>query len=260
MIESAGYPKPWTLFWIASALAVGHLVAALALRWRHWRRGLPLVAATPAPRGRVVGIWVADAVAQRQLLRLSRPRWAAHQAIFSGFLGLALLSAVQVGLGVAQRLAPHAGPVVWLLREDGHIALKAWGNVSGLVLLAGLLLALARRAARRPAPGGESGESDTPLVLLLLWLTLSGFLLEGLRAAAEASPAATAALRPWLTALWTAHGLSGVALVAWLPHGRLLHAVLAPLVIALNARAEHARKDLSWPRTADVKASGSRRA
>ena len=100
------------------------------------------------------------------------------------------------------------------------------------------------------SPAAESRESDTPLLLFLLWLTLSGFLLEGLRVAASATPAAAAALIPWLTALWTIHGLSGVALVAWVPHSTLLHGLLAPLVIALNARAEHARKDLAWHGTA----------
>ena len=52
-------------------------------------------------------------------------------------------------------------------------------------------------------------------------------------------------LLPWLTALWTVHGLSGVALIVVLPHSSLMHAIIAPLVIALNARNEHARKDLS---------------
>jgi hypothetical protein len=98
-------------------------------------------------------------------------------------------------------------------------------------------------------------------VLFLLVLTLSGFLLEGLRhALAAASPQAGAALRPWLTALWTAHGLGGVALVAWLPRSTLLHALLAPLVIALNARSEHPRRDLYWPTTTRRGASGSPRA
>jgi nitrate reductase gamma subunit len=117
-----------------------------------------------------------------------------------------------------------------------------------MVLLAGLALALLRRLARRPEPGQEAKEADLPLVLALLALTLSGFLLEGLRhALAAADPARAAALRPWLTALWTVHGLGGAALIAWLPRSTLLHALLAPVVIALNARNEHPRRDLYWP-------------
>lgn len=259
MLDSDVYAKPWPLFWAASALATGYLLAALALRWRRCARGQRLGEAPRAPRGTVVAIWLGDVVAQRQILRFSRLRWAAHLAISCGFLALGLLSAVHVGLGALERLEVGSGVADWLLRGDGRFALKTWGNVSGLVLLAGLLLALGRRLAPRQGPAGESGGSDTPLVLLLLWLTLSGFLLEGARLCASAFPTAAGPLRPWLTALWTAHGLSGVALVAWLPRSTLLHAVLAPLVIALNARAEHARKDLYWPDTKDVKASGSRK-
>jgi nitrate reductase gamma subunit len=261
MPESVAYPKPWAGFWFAAALALAYVLAALALKWRAWARGAPLPpAARPAP-GRVAGIWLAEVLAQRQLLQLSRLRWAAHFAIVWGFLGLSLLSALHVALPALAALSLDGGLAAWLLRGEGRAAAKAWGNGWGLVLLAGLTLALARRLVRPRAPGGEAQEADLPLVLSLTTLTLSGFLLEGLRhALAAATPAEAAALRPWLTALWTAHGLGGVALVAWLPRGSLLHALLAPLVIALNARSEHPRRDLYWPRTAKRGATGSPRA
>jgi hypothetical protein len=258
MTDGGAYPKPWPLFWAASALATGYLVSALALGWRRFVRGLPLCPAPPAPRGRVLGIWLAEVLAQRQIRRLSRVRWAAHLGICCGFVALGLLSGVEVLLQGLDRVGPGAGAAAWLLRGEGNLALKAWGNAAGLLLLVGLALALWRRLVQGPGAAAESAESDAPLVLFLLWLTLSGFLLEGLRRAAGASPAAAAQLRPWLTALWTVHGLSGVALVAWLPHSRLLHAALAPLVVALNARAEHERKDLTWP-LPRLKAPGSPR-
>ena len=257
MSESVVYPKPWLLFWASGALALGYLVAVLALRWRLWARGMSLPAPPPHPRGKVARIWFFEVFAQPQLLRLSRLRWAAHIGIFWGFLALVLLSTLHVGLQLLEYLALDAGAAAWLLRGEGRVALKAWGNLFGLVLLAGLLLGLLRRVVPRAAPADESRESDAPLLLFLLYLTLSGFLLEALRIAADADPAAATALRPWLTALWTIHGLSGVALVAWVPHGKLMHSVLAPLVIALNARNEHARKDLAWQATTKPAAPGS---
>jgi nitrate reductase gamma subunit len=253
MLEGGAYPKPWPLFWAASALATGYLFVALAVRWRGWARGLPLGAAAPAPRGRILGIWVAEALGQRQILRISRVRWLAHLAISCGFCALGLLSIFHVLLQTLD--ASGSGLAAWLLRGGGRLALKGWGNAAGLALLAGLLLALARRLARPPVGAADADERDSPLVLSLLCLTMTGFLLEGLRLAAGASAAAAQQLRPWLTALWTVHGLGGVALVAWLPNSRLLHAALAPLVVALNARAEHGRKDLSWPPPPKLKAS-----
>jgi nitrate reductase gamma subunit len=255
MIESIDYPKPWLLFWPAGALALTALAVGLAQRWRGWSRGLAVPSPARARRGRVAGLWVVEVFGQRQLRRLSPLRWAAHGGIFWGFLSLVLLSTFHVGLSLFSFLGSDGA--AWFLRGAGRALLKGWGDTFGLVLLAGLLLALARRAARRPA-AADSPESDLPLLLFLLGMTLSGFLLEWLRSGASGVPAA--ALRPWLTALWTVHGLAGVALVAWVPRGRLLHGLLAPLVIALNARAEHARKDLSWPSPTRHAAPGSPKA
>jgi len=258
MLETLSYPKPWAVFWVAAALALAYAAASLALKWRGWARGTALPPATrPAP-ARVAGIWLVEVLAQRQLLQLSRLRWAAHFAIVWGFLGLSFLSALHVALPAFAAISLDGGLAAWLLRGEGRAVAKAWGNGWGLVLLLGLTLALARRLVQPREPGDEAKEADLPLVLALLALTLSGFLLEGLRhALAAAAPAKAAELRPWLTALWTAHGLGGVALVAWLPRSTLLHALLAPLVIALNARNEHPRRDLYWPPTAKRRATGS---
>lgn len=248
MVESVIYPKPWAVLWVATALALAHVVVALALKVRGWARGAPL---PPAPRpapGRIAGIWLAEVLVQPQLLRLSLLRWAAHLAIVWGFAGLSLLSAAHVALPALAALSLDGGAAAWLLRGDGRALGKAWGNLWGLVLLAGLALALLRRLLPRPEPADDAKEADLPLVLALLALTLSGFLLEGLRhTLAAADPVRAAVLRPWLTVLWTAHGLGGVALIAWLPRSTLLHALLAPVVIALNARNEHPRRDLYWP-------------
>jgi nitrate reductase gamma subunit len=260
MPESVAYPKPWAVFWFVAVLALVYVIAALAIKWRRWARGAKL---PPAPRpapGRVAGIWLAEVLAQRQLLQLSRLRWAAHFAVVWGFAGLSFLSALHVALPALAAISLDGGLAAWLLHGQGRAVAKAWGNFWGLVLLTGLTLALVRRLVRRGAPADEAKEADLPLVLCLFALTLSGFLLEGLRhALAAAAPAEAAAVRPWLTALWTAHGLGGVALVAWLPRSTLMHALLAPLVIALNARNEHPRRDLYWPPTAQRRAIGSPR-
>ncbi|MHB8835121.1 MAG: hypothetical protein ACYC9Y_05355 [Candidatus Methylomirabilia bacterium] len=248
MLEITSYPKPWLLLQIAEVLALGYLVLLLAHRVRGWARGSRLNPLPPLVPGKIARIWFLEVFAQPQIKRLSRTRWAAHLCIFWGFLSLSALSLFLAGLRFVEARALGDGRAAWLLHGDGNLVVKIWGNGFGLVLLAGLLLALARRLRPLPTSTGDAKEADTPLLVFLLWLTLSGFLLEGLRIAA-ASPAtpAAGALRPWLTALWTIHGFSGVALIVLLPHSKLMHGVLAPLVIALNACNEHARKDLSCP-------------
>ena len=262
MLESVGYPKPWLLIsGLPRPLRPASLFLVLARRIRGWARGSRLNAAPPPVPGKVAKIWFLEVFAQPQLKRLSRTRWAAHLCIFWGFLSLSALSLFLAGLRLIESRALDGGRAAWFLRGDGNVIVKIWGNGFGLVLLAGLLLGLARRFGPRPAPAEDSKETDTPLLVFLLWLTLSGFLLEGLRLAiASPAPHSAGPLLPWLTALWTVHGLSGVALIVLLPHSKLMHAILAPLVIALNARNEHARKDLSCPSPAKDKPTASPKA
>ena len=216
---------------------------------RGWARGARLNPAPPSAPGSVARIWFLEVFAQPQIRRLSTTRWVAHLCIFWGFLSLSALSLFLAGLRLIESRALDGGRAAWLLRGDGNVIVKLWGNGFGLVLL-GRVAPGARPdgSALASAPAEDSKEADTPLLVLLLWLTLSGFLLEGLRVAlASLAPHSAGPLLPWLTALWTVHGLSGVALIVVLPHSRLMHAILAPLVIALNARNEHARKDLYCP-------------
>ncbi len=248
MLENLTYPKPWLLLQIAEVFALGYAGLVLARRVRGWARGSRLNPRPPFVPGKVAKIWFLEVFAQPQIKRLSRTRWAAHLCIFWGFLSLSALSLFLAGLRLIDSRALDNGCAAWFLRGDGNVIVKIVGNGFGLVLLAGLLLALARRVGPRPAPAEDAKEADTPLLLLLLWLTLSGFLLEGLRiAVASSAPHAAGPPLSWLTALWTVHGLSGVALIVFLPHSKLMHSILAPLVIALNARNEYARKDLSCP-------------
>lgn len=261
MLESIAYPKPWLLLQLVEVLALGYVSLVLTRRARGWARGARLNPAPTCVTGSVAKIWFLEVFAQPQIRRLSPARWAAHLCIFWGFLSLSALSLFLAGLRLIESRAPDGGIAAWFLRGDGNVIVKLWGNGFGLVLLGGLLLALARRFGPRSAPADDSKETDTPLLLLLLWLTLSGFLLEGLRvASASLAPHSAKPLLPWLTALWTVHGLSSLALIVILPHTRLMHAILAPLVIALNARNEHARKDLSCPGPGNSKPTASLKA
>jgi nitrate reductase gamma subunit len=144
----------------------------------------------------------------------------------------------------------------------------------GLALLIGLLAAIMRRVLMRPAQL-VNNQIDIILVAFLLWLTISGFFLEGLHL--SFAPAAVirysfvgkffippafytkSQLQPWLTALWTLHALSGVSLMAYLPHSKLMHSLLAPLVIAMNAEEEQDMKEIYWPDIKKPKATGSPR-
>ena len=261
-IELVDFPKPWLLFNVIVGLSLGYVVIAFVRKWLSWGSGISEAAAGSRDYKRSSMVWLIEVFVQRQLFGLSFPRWLIHILIFYGFLGLTLLPAIAcilraIGYLAVSNTLPH-----YYLHPEGYFFVKIWGDSFGLLLLAGLAMASIRRFLRAEARQ-TSNQMDIMLLGLLLSVALSGFVLEGLRLAplhAEIvrysyigrlfSPPGTYTLeqlRPWLTACWTFHFLLVVTLIVYLPHSKLMHSLLAPVIIGLNAAEEYKREDLYWP-------------
>lgn len=272
-IGLTGYSKPWVLFWIAAIIAHGYMDTTFYRKWQNWSQKKAQISAARNDRLHIMKIWVAEVLCQKQLFGLSYFRWFVHILIFWGFIGLAFLSFTTFILRPLEYLGMDRGLASFFFHGSGHAFIKVWGDSFGLALLTGLLAALLRRLLR-PAQL-VNNQIDVILVVFLLWLTISGFFLEGVRLSLAPDPMAgysfvgrlfipsgaytETELRQWLTALWTLHALSGVSLLAYLPHSKLMHSLLAPLVIAMNAEQERDRKDIYWPDIKKHRATGSQR-
>jgi hypothetical protein len=256
------YYKPWLVFWAAAVLCHLYMDSRLVRKWRSWSRGIEQQTVQSVDKMRVVKIWLAEVLFQRQLFGLSSFRWFIHVLIFWGFIGLSFLSISTFILRPLGYLGIDGGSTNYFLHDGGYKFIKIWGDSFGLALLVGLIVAMVRLFIIRPEQL-ERGRIDIILLIFLLWLTLSGFALEGLRLSLSSPellrysfvgrffvPAGyhtKAQLQPWLTALWTIHALGGVSFLAYLPHSKLLHSLVAPLVISMNAAEETDRKDIYWP-------------
>jgi nitrate reductase gamma subunit len=260
-VTEVDYYKPWVLFWGAAVLAHGYMDYSIWRLIKSCNRG------QQQSRGgwtfKAVRIWLMEVLIQRQLLALSFSRWVAHMLIFWGFICLGALSVFLFLLSLAEAAGIDSGLGAYFAHGSGHFVLKVWGDGFGLCLLTGLLAASVRRLFWRPRQL-VNDQSDLVLLLYLIWLTLSGFLLEGLRL--SHLPAAisrysfvgrffvlpwainTQDIGLWLTALWSIHSVSALGLLLYLPHSKLMHSLLGPVVIALNASEEQERKDIYWPR------------
>ncbi|HXX54131.1 MAG TPA: hypothetical protein VEI28_06125, partial [Thermodesulfovibrionales bacterium] len=179
-VPAVNYPKPWLLFWASVILAHGYLDYTIYQKWKSWNRGIKQSAATKGRWGRAVKIWAAEVFLQRQLFGLSSFRWLIHLSIFFGFVALASLSLSTSFLKLSDYLGINGGVTHYFLRDNGYIFLKFWGDGFGLCLLVGLTSAGVRRFVLRPTQQ-VSNQADVFLLFFLLWLTLSGFMLEGLR-------------------------------------------------------------------------------
>ena len=234
-------------------IALVILVAGLIWLGSIWRAG------TASPEGHaagrkssLAGALFCDVLLQRRLWQRSRGRWAIHGLIFYGMLLRFLWGLIALVLS----LAAPAWSFTWVLVDRNAPATALVFDLTGLMILAGVVAACIRHARRpaTPAPAGLPGPDWTALILLGL-CTLSGFAAEGLGQALTGSPPAShlafmgrlvsSILTGWANParvypyLWYLHaGLWG-ALIAYLPFSRLLHIILAPLVLVRNSQRKH---------------------
>lgn len=268
------YSKPWTLFWAVVVLCLGYMNYALCRKLRGWSRGMKQTRHRKGNMIRIAKIWIAEVVLQRQLFGISPVRWFVHILIFWGFMGLSLPSVFSVTLSILGHFGIDRGLHNYFFSGEGVRIIKLWAESFGAALLAGLTAAVIRRFFVRPSQL-VTEQMDSVLLFFLLWLVLSGFALEWLHLSVATPAFAHRSLigyfpgvshtytadqiRTWLTGLWTLHGLSGAALLVYLPNSKLMHSILAPLVIAMNAVEEHERKDLYWPDVKKHRLTGSHR-
>ena len=212
--------------------------------------------AAPAPHAPAQNRWRAffgDVFLQGRLYREAPLRWAVHACIFFPFLFRCAWGL----LGLLGSLWAPAAQWPWLLLN------KDWGptallyDLSGLVLLAGLTTAavLWRREKKTAA---NAPRHDWPALWLLLAITLTGFVLEGLRIAltglpqgsawafagyalaqvfAAASPSALARVYGWG---WYAHAVITALTVAYIPFSQLRHIFTSPLYLLVQTlRGRH---------------------
>jgi Fe-S oxidoreductase/nitrate reductase gamma subunit len=177
--------------------------------------------------------------------------WA-HRGIFYGWVTLAI-GTVIVGLS-NDVFKPLFGEQFF--KGDFYLACKAFLNLLGTALIAGLLAMMVRRAILRPAkldyerpdrPPGEGREErrayrvgDWVFVVSLLVIAVTGYLLEGVRIAMEHpgydlfqfggwiaaqafEGASQATLADWRHGLWWFHGLLAIVFVASIPFTKAAH-------------------------------------
>jgi nitrate reductase gamma subunit len=213
------------------------------------RRGTGSGASHSARESSALSVFFLDVLLQRRLFRRSRVRWVIHALIFFPFLfrflwGLAALFGSMWG-GVPDW--------IWEMIDKNQPMTAFLFDLSGVMLLLGVALAFARGAKASRLPG-EPPQDRIGLGLIAA-IVLVGFVLEGWRIAMTGWPDGSqyAFLGYWLSRLfnagspavtsvygyiWYAHAVLTGGLFAYLPFSRLLHVIMAPLVLLMNRREE----------------------
>jgi Fe-S oxidoreductase/nitrate reductase gamma subunit len=237
---------PWVMYPLAFA-AIALLAYGLVQRYRHYRLAstTPL-AASGGSRVPGLGRALADALLQRKVIERRLPA-SLHLAIFYGvvllFIGTTLIfidEDILKLLGVSK-----------LLQGDFYVLYEFVLDLAGLALIVGVLLAFFRRLALRP-PFLTLRRETLWILSGLLFVAVSGFLLEAYRINVQGHPRAGAAfvgsalagLLPDLSGsgayllayqlVWWAHFAVGIGLIAAVGFTGLSHLLTIPANIAVQ--------------------------
>lgn len=223
------------LFYALAALATGVFAWGMALRWRFWRTGW---------REARAGGFDARLVLGRILLNTSFHRGdllggVTHMLLMWGF--------VLLFIGTVLSTLDHW--FITFLRGDLYLAYAFVLDAAGVALIAGVLLSWLRRYVL-PGPPLETLAGDNVVLALLLGISATGFLVEGHRLDAVVLPwVEPSPIGMWIAGVsdldvsdsldahrfwWWVHAGASLALVAWLPFSKLVHAFAAAGNVALE--------------------------
>lgn len=222
------------------ALMFASMGYAISVFWRRralWNQGKPITWRTN---------WVKNVltyILAQKKVRSSRPKSGApmHLLIFFGFMAL-LLATTLLGINTYSPFKFHQGQY--------YLLYEATFDTLGLLLLVGLLWAIGRRTGFRPKVLSHDWRDNWALVLLLV-LTVTGYVLEGARIAVNPKPwdhwswvgNGVANLMPGLSTggyvgIWWFHSILVAVFIATLPHMKLKHIIMA---VATSVKAPE------WP-------------
>jgi len=205
-----------------------------------------------SPRIVVVGkslFW--DVLLQRRLYRQSRKRWMIHALIFYGFTFRFLWGIIALCGSVWK----PGWPLVWHLVNKDYPLTGSLYDLTGMMILVGVGLAFVRGLINRKGRAQGLPEQDRLALGLIGAIVIIGFVLEGMRIALTGYPPGSAyssigygigllflaprGLVEVYGFVWYIHAALTGAFIAYIPFSRLLHMIIAPMVLAMNACKGH---------------------
>ena len=192
-----------------------------------------------------------DVFLQRRLHRRSVKRWLIHGLIFFPFVfrfawGL-------VGLVTSIWLPERS--IAWSLLDKNNPTTAFLFDLSGVMILLGIIFAFIRDGAPQANPISGLPPRDRWALGLIGGIVVIGFILEAMRIAMTGWPSGSEyaflgyALSKFMSGMsdltdiygyiWYFHAILTGAFFAYLPFSRLMHIIMAPVVLAMNAASDH---------------------
>jgi nitrate reductase gamma subunit len=201
----------------------------------------------------VIKTMILDVLLQKRLFIQSGARWAIHSLIFIPFVfrfiwGLTAL--------IASLWFPE-GDMAWVLIDKNAPAAALLFDVSGVMILTGVILAFIRGTRKNRKRLQALPKQDKAALILIGLIVIAGFILEGIRIAMTGRPdnSGYAFIGQMISnifsnpvaagniygQIWYMHAVITGVFIAYLPFSRLLHIIMGPFILAANAatKGEH---------------------
>ncbi|MFW6115324.1 MAG: heterodisulfide reductase-related iron-sulfur binding cluster [Thermodesulfobacteriota bacterium] len=230
------------LFYLLAAIATAIFTFGLIIHISIWMKGIRRQSIPFSWRGIANLMW--DGLLGRRIFKGDIAAGTMHLLIMWGFSGLFLGTVlISVDYWVSK-----------FLRGSIYIVYSACLEIAGLMLTIGLIWALIRRYFQRVARL-ERRLDDLAVLVLLGLVAISGFLVEGLRLAAQNPDwgrwsfagygvsllwSDSQRALSWYPFCWWTHALLSLGLIAYIPYSKLFHILAAPVSIYLEAQPPQA--------------------
>jgi Fe-S oxidoreductase/nitrate reductase gamma subunit len=228
--------EPVWLFYLLAAIAMGIFTFGLIVHLSVWMRGIRRQRIPFSWQGIAKLIW--DGLLGRRIFKGDVAAGTMHLLIMWGF----------AGLFVGTVLISFDYWVYHFLKGAVYLTYSTCLDIVGLILILGLTWSLIRRYLQRISRLDRRFE-DLFVVALLMLVALSGFLVEGLRLAAQRPDWAgwsfagyllglmwndPQAALSWYPYSWWVHALLSLCLIGYIPYSKLFHMLAAPASIYLE--------------------------
>jgi len=253
----------WRIMAATAVISIILFLVGIYIQLDKWGRGIPEGAAKPTGAwgalkliiskifekgiGHALEILVLDVLFQRRTYRRRKLEWLMHILIFWGWIGLLVLTIVAAA-------AEFYGPFFVSPTPDFFIgvwkALELPNNIFGYMLVAGIVIAIARRLfSKGKDVQARNADIDWILIIGLLIVVVTGFYAQTIR---ETAGVTTPVVERALISTYesTAPGFFNnftvmfheiftlLFCVAYLPFSKYFHMITAPLTILVNHGGE----------------------
>ncbi len=192
-----------------------------------------------------------DVVLQRRLFLQSPGRWLIHSLIF-----FPLVFRFTWGLlALLVSLFKPDWSFVWPMLDKNNPVTALFFEVTGIMLIAGVALAFFRAKLQEKDQVSGLPRQDNIALGFIFMIVSFGFILEGMRISMTGIPvnagysfigyaiskafSSPVTLSSFYGYLWYVHAILTGAFIAYLPFSRLMHVILSPIVLSMNAIQGH---------------------